>query len=130
MRGTPMRRDCASSPESPTTPPGRPLHLLRRGRSARSALIFTPVVLVYRAERPAQDGDGSGSHADGATGRRRVRGGSGGGIERVDFAVPGLARSGRWDGELQRFPPAVDQDEEVVVEERAAVGGPVGVVGA
>ena len=38
--------------------------------------------------------------------------------------------SGRRDDELERLPPGVDQDEEVVVEQRGAVRGPVGVVGA
>ena len=44
---------------------------------------------------------------------------------RFDHAGPAGGR----DGEAGRLPPGIDQDEEVVVEHRRAVGRPVGLVG-
>jgi hypothetical protein len=50
-------------------------------------------------------------------------------VEGVDRAVPGRPVAGGGDGEVEWLPPGVDQDEEVVVEQGRAVGGPVGFVG-
>src|SRR6202035_2013893 len=49
-------------------------------------------------------------------------------IEGVDLDEPYGPGSGRGDGELDGFPPSIDQHEEVTVDEKSAVLGAVGVV--
>src|ERR1700677_787402 len=78
----------------------------------------------------AQDGDGARAHGQAVAGMRRCRGPSGHRwVVGVDLGLPGLAREDLRDAELQRLPPRVDQDQEVVVEERRAIRGRVWVVG-
>ena len=82
-------------------------------------------------ERVGEHHDGPGADGDVITGGSR-RGGGAAGCRRVvgvDLGPPGRLRPGGREDEVERLPPGVDQDEEVVVEQRRAVGGPVGVVG-
>src|SRR5208283_4659223 len=89
-----------------------------------------------RSRGPA-GGPGAAEHGDraGVNGQlvACVQGGGGGGsggVVGVDRGLPGRPGAGGGDGEAEGLPPGVDQDEEVVIEQRRAVFGPVGVIGA
>jgi DNA-binding NarL/FixJ family response regulator len=102
-------------------------------RDRVQAVVFAYETRLIRPGLPgyrrAEHGDGAGADgalvlsAPGRFGRRA------GGVVGVDDAVPGHIGGAGGDGEVDRLPPRVDQDQEVVVDQRRAVGGPVGVVG-
>ncbi len=100
---------------------------MRRSRWTRR---WTP---VDRRSRGLSDFGRSAQHDDRARARcNRVTrvplavGRDGRRLERVDLRHPLLTRADRRKHELQRLPPGVDEHEEIVVEQRAAVGGVVG----
>src|SRR5512146_612958 len=75
--------------------------------------------------RGTQDLQGAGTGLDGVAGvLGEGVGGGDRGVVAVQIHEPGLCRlADRRDGEGERLPVGVDQDEEVVVEQRRAVVG-------
>ena len=67
------------------------------------------------ARGAAEDDDRAGVNSHLATGVQRGRGGSGQ-VAGVARGPPGRPGAGGRDGEVDRLPPGVDQDEELVVE--------------
>src|SRR4051794_8772615 len=108
---------CNETPTgTPSTEQPAPPHR-QHGAGSAELDAGTPSSLCRRgsqeAHRPGSDRD----HVAGADlprqlGRRW--------IERVDLRVPDLAGTRGRDGEVQRLPPGIDQDQEVVVDQRAA----------
>ena len=75
--------------------------------------------------RAAQHADRLGTEGEAVAGDQRGRGQWRGRVERVQLDGPDPVVSGVGDGELERFPPPVDEHEEFVVDEQRAVLGPV-----
>jgi hypothetical protein len=81
---------------------------------------------LVRFRRSAQHDDRARARRNPVTRMPLAAGRDGRRLERVDLRHPLLTRPDRRKHELQRLPPGVDEHEEVVVEQRAAVGGVLG----
>src|SRR6266700_5285094 len=112
-----------------------PACVTRSGSKPASAAARSPSPTALArsvATRIGQHQDGPGVDGDVVAGASRRDCGVAGccRVVGVDIGTPRCLPPGGWQDELERFPPRVDQDHEVVIQQPRSVFGPVRVIGA